>query len=207
MPAAYSCVYPHVYTCITHTTHTTNTTSATNTTNTTYTGMVSGRRTKCCICTNTPCTISARQQCSALQVRRICVYLCLYVSMCAYLCLYVFLLKVCFAVFVFCFVCVLMSQRTHQIHPPTPATTYYLPTPPDPRMWCAVGNCLTRLSKIPDAILAYERAAGSSDTEGIAVKVCAIATIATYRYYSCYCYISHLPHTPTPRDATSHGTT
>jgi hypothetical protein len=38
-------------------------------------------------------------------------------------------------------------------------------------MWCAVGNCLTRLSKVPDAILAYERAAGSDDAEGIAVKV------------------------------------
>ncbi len=42
--------------------------------------------------------------------------------------------------------------------------------PTDPRMWCAVGNCLCRLGSITDAISAYERAAGSSDKEGIAVK-------------------------------------
>ena len=42
--------------------------------------------------------------------------------------------------------------------------------PSDPRMWCAVGNCLCKLGLTSDAILAYERAVGSRDHEGIAVK-------------------------------------
>lgn len=42
--------------------------------------------------------------------------------------------------------------------------------PGDARMWCAVGNCLSRLGSRKDAILALERAVISGDREGIATR-------------------------------------
>jgi tetratricopeptide (TPR) repeat protein len=37
-------------------------------------------------------------------------------------------------------------------------------------MWCAVGNCLSRLGSKKDAIAALERAVSSGDSEGIATR-------------------------------------
>ena len=65
--------------------------------------------------------------------------------------------------------------------------------PQDARMWCAIGNCMSKLEMRSQAMVNYERAVACGDQEGIATRELArLYREAGDRHQAAECYHKHI---------------